>query len=193
MELELELQIGGGISKRAITGGGEQSVRDGSDFYKTPRHAVESLLFKEKFTGKIWECACGDGAISKVLEENKMEVISTDLFMHGFGSGGINFLDSKLLAKQIITNPPYSMATQFIYHAQRIGVQKWAFLLKLNFLEGQARKKLFQETPLKTVHVFSRRISFDSSKKQGKGRGLLAFAWFVWENNFEGKPQIDWI
>ncbi len=78
------------------------------EFYPTPPEAVRALLSVEQFDGSIWEPACGDGAISKVLQAANHEVISTDLVDRGFGRGGVNFLKTdKPLGKHIITNPPY--------------------------------------------------------------------------------------
>jgi hypothetical protein len=62
----------------------------------------------ETFEGSIWEPACGDGAISKVLEAAGYTVISTDLVDRGYGHGGHDFLKSETpLGRNIITNPPY--------------------------------------------------------------------------------------
>lgn len=78
------------------------------EFYPTPPEATRALLSVEAFEGDIWEPACGDGAISKVLLEAGYEVISTDLIDRGYGTGGHDFLKStRPLAKNIITNPPY--------------------------------------------------------------------------------------
>jgi hypothetical protein len=41
---------------------------DGPDFFPTPRWATFALIENEKFNGEIWECACGDGTMSRVLE-----------------------------------------------------------------------------------------------------------------------------
>ena len=57
------------------------------DFYPTPPEAVRALLSVETFEGSIWEPACGDGAISKVLLEAGHEVVSTDLIDRGYGAG----------------------------------------------------------------------------------------------------------
>jgi hypothetical protein len=65
-------------------------------------------LSVEHFEGTIWEPACGDGAISKVLEAAGYDVISTDLIDRGFGQGGVDFLKTtKALGRNIVTNPPY--------------------------------------------------------------------------------------
>lgn len=78
------------------------------EFYPTPPEATRALLSVESFEGDIWEPACGDGAISKVLKAAGYQVVSTDLINRGYGAGGHNFLKSdKTLAKNIITNPPY--------------------------------------------------------------------------------------
>src|SRR5438874_9423105 len=85
--------------------------REKDDFYPTPAPATVALLAKEQFGPSIWEPACGDGAISKVLEANGHNVVSTDLFNRGYGEARIDFLmEQQLLAPQIVTNPPFKMA-----------------------------------------------------------------------------------
>lgn len=58
------------------------------DYYATDPKAVELLLEMETFSDKIWECACGEGHISKILGQNGYEVLSTDLIDRGYGTGG---------------------------------------------------------------------------------------------------------
>jgi hypothetical protein len=65
-----------------------------------------------------------------------------------------------------------------------------AMLLKLNFLEGVKRKKLFQERPPAWVYVFSRRIKFPMPS--GQGGGVLAYAWFVWTPGAT-ETRVGWI
>lgn len=78
------------------------------EFYPTPPEATRALLSVEQFDGSIWEPACGDGAISKVLIEAGYKVVSTDLIERGYAKGGYDFLKSSTpLAKNIVTNPPY--------------------------------------------------------------------------------------
>lgn len=62
--------------------------RETNDFYATDPRAVELLLDLEQFSPNVWECACGAGHISKVLEARQHNVISTDLVYRGFGLGG---------------------------------------------------------------------------------------------------------
>ena len=96
--------------KRAQSLVGTSAGRPDHDFYPTPRNAVEELLKVEKFDGDIWEPACGDGAISKVLEEYGHTVYSTDLIDRGYGHTGAeyDFLTYKHPSNNIITNPPFT-------------------------------------------------------------------------------------
>src|SRR6476619_5835454 len=65
---------------------------DGPDFYPTPAWATYALVENEPFIGDIWECACGDGAMSEVLAEAGNHVHSSDLYDRGYGEIGIDFL-----------------------------------------------------------------------------------------------------
>jgi len=182
-------------NKVAWIGDGKPENRQKEDFYPTPPEAIYSLLEREQFIGNIWECACGDGAISKILKEKKYNVYSSDLIDRGYGDTGIDFLKTYRRTDNIITNPPFKLGTEFVYQACHLASKKVAMLCRINFLEGVARGKMFKNTPLKNVYVFSRRITFinpDSGKKS-HGGGMLAFAWFIWEKDYNGKPTIDWI
>ena len=87
-----------------------EKEREQHDYYATEPKAMELLLAEEQFAPVIWECACGEGHLSKVLEANGYEVISTDLVYRGFGdSEPLDFLKETLdnFEGDIITNPPY--------------------------------------------------------------------------------------
>jgi hypothetical protein len=178
------------VFQPAFLAGDSTEQRESNDYYKTPFHATMGLLYREAFDGVIWECACGDGAISRLLPG---EVISTDLYNRGYGESGVNFLTTFKRVDHIVTNPPYLLAQKFVEHALECASGKVAMLLKLNFLEGQKRKPFFETTPLRTVYVFSNRVSFDKGECEGKGSGLLAYAWFVWEVGYHGPPALGWI
>ncbi len=179
------------IQDHTLAGGNKVGQRESNDFYRTPEWATYALIQRETFQGTIWEPACGDGAISRLLPD----VISTDLFNRGFGETGVDFLKEHRKVNNIITNPPFKLAQEFAEHGLECASHKVVLLLKLNFLEGVKRYEFFNKTPLKTVYVFCRRISFDKGNEKGKGAGLLAYAWYVWDKHMPSydKPQIDWI
>lgn len=168
--------------------------REENDFYPTPSYVVEALLKRETFDGNIWECACGDGAISEVLKAHGYEVISTDLIDRGYGELG-DFFESDFIANNIITNPPFSLGLKFVEHAKSKSTKKIAMFLKTVFLESEARYEMFQDTDyaLKTVYQFSKRISLYKGGVKMKNSGMIAYAWYVWEKGYVGKPTIEWI
>lgn len=169
------------------------------DFYPTPPEATLALLSKETFEGSIWEPAAGDGAICRVLEqEGYRNILASDLIDRGYGETPHDFLMSQWTSDNIITNPPFVLAQQFVEKAldatRHNPTGKVAMLCKLVFLEGQKRKAFFESTPLVRVHVFSKRVQFYREGQRGKlGTSMMCFAWFVWQHGHEGPPSIDWI
>ncbi len=167
----------------------------GPDFYPTPRWATQALVDHESFKGTVWEPACGDGAMSEVLEENGLRVFSSDLHVRGFGKSGVDFLKYDTgVWPNIITNPPYNLAGEFVLRALKKSEKKVSLLLRLAFLEGAARQQnIFQKTPLARVWVFSERVTFYPKGEERASGGTTAYAWFVWEHGHVGSPEIKWI
>lgn len=168
--------------------------REENDFYPTPHYVVDKLLEKESFNGSIWECACGEGDISKTLEKKGFNVFSSDLINRGYGETK-DFLQSDLVFDNIITNPPYKNSLEFILKAKQQSKEKIAMFLKTVWLESESRYNMFQDTnfPLKNIYQFSKRVSLYKEGKKMKNGGMIAYAWFVWEKGYVGKPTVDWI
>ena len=172
-------------------------MRDENDFYETPEFVTKELLDREEFTNSIWEPACGKGAISDVLYEFEFtDIFSSDLIYRDYGLQ-IDFLTTNdIIYKNIITNPPYKLATEFILHAKNCSTNKIAMLLPTTFLESQKRYDLYQDRifPLKCIYQFSKRISIYHPKANTKVPGKIAYAWFVWDKTYTGlEPTIKWI
>ena len=170
--------------------------REKDDFYPTPPRATEALLSVEKFDGPIWEPACGDGAISRVLTQAGCWVHSTDLVYRNFGFGGIDFLlDHQTIYDNIVTNPPFKLAEEFAAHALKRSRKKVVMLARLAWLEGKARRRFFENSPLARVWVFSSRLVIARAGEtwRSKQGGMIAFAWYVWEHGYTGKPTIGWL
>ena len=167
------------------------------DFYATHPIAAKLLCEVESFN-TVLEPAAGAGHLSKELKKYIDFVHSSDLMDHGYGETGIDFLTYyERWNGDIVTNPPYKEAEKFIRHALDIipNGRKVAMFLKVQFLEGKARKKLFEEYPFKTMYVSSSRIM---CAKNGDFDGLksssaIAYAWYVWEKGFKNDPVIKWI
>ncbi|PCG09737.1 hypothetical protein COA17_07785 [Sphingomonas ginsenosidimutans] len=166
----------------------------GPDFFPTPAWATHALIENETFTGSIWEPACGNGAMSEVLEKTGCAVRSSDLYDRGYGEAGIDFLTVSGNADNIITNPPYNAAEGFLKSCLDKANKKFALLLRLAFLEGANRRRtIFSTSPPSRVWVFSERITFYPAGAVQKGTGTTAYAWFVWDMNCQAKTEIRWI
>lgn len=171
--------------------------RHKDDWYPTPPYATEALLSVEQFDEHVWECACGDGAISKVLVDAGHVVSSTDLNDFGYGTPGIDYLmETQLQADHIISNPPYKLANEFIKHSIELGVTKHCWLLRLAFLEGQKRfDDIFQHNPPARVYVFSKRLTIwrgDEDQAWYGSSGKTAYAWFCFEQGATD-TRLSWL
>jgi hypothetical protein len=166
----------------------------GPDYFPTPEWATYALISNEKFEGDIWEPACGDGAMSKVLEATGCPVTSTDLFDRGFGESGIDFLGSDRETDNVVTNPPYNSAEAFVRTGLKLARRKVALLLRLAFVEGANRQRtIFTSAPPTRVWVFSERITFYPAGAVRKGSGTTAYAWFVWDKTDLGRTEMKWL
>lgn len=177
--------------------------REQDDFYATDPIAAELLLQVELNLNNIWECACGQGHLAKVFDKYGKLGKASDMVDRGYGEQQdflrnleINFNPYYQWDGDIVTNPPYKFAKDFVLQALKIvpDGKKVCMFLRLLFLEGKERKEIFKEFPPQTVYVSSSRIlcakngnfsSFDSS--------ATAYAWFVWEKGYKGKTIIKWI
>lgn len=167
---------------------------NGADFFPTPAWATHALIESEDFKGDIWESACGNGAMSAVLEQTGQSVISTDLYDRGYGDAGIDFLKPKRRAANIVTNPPYNAAEGFVRSGLKAADKKFALLLRLAFLEGANRQRtIFTDAAPSRVWVFSERITFYPAGAVQKGTGTTAYAWFVWDKDAAGATELKWL
>lgn len=193
-EAEIKRPIVGVTSARTRLTNGK---RHPQDYYKTPPVTTRAMLKVETFPGPIWEPAAGDGAISVVLEDAGYDVISTDLIDRGYCGGDCDFLKQRtLLAPNVVTNPPFSLADQFVIHALELGARKVVVLQRLAWLEGMARhERLYSKYPPLRVWAFRGRHTLwrgDDPNPQNKG-GVMALAWFTWIAGFDGSPSLGWL
>ena len=147
------------------------------------------------------------GHLAKVFEEAGKLSLATDIVYRGYGNlNPIDFLAwGDYWNGDIVTNPPYKNALEFIKKALAIvpDGRKVCMFLKIQFLESQARKKFFIENPPRKIYVSSSRIAcaingefekWDEKKqKMIPVESAVCYAWYVWEKGYKGKPEIDWI
>lgn len=167
------------------------------DYYATESKATELLLDVESFKN-VWECACGEMHISDILEKNGYKVYKTDIIERSRKLDDvIDFLEyNKPWFGDIITNPPYKQARQFIQKALDIVSigNKVAMFLKLTFLESKERKQFFLENPPKKIYVSSSRLYCAKNGDFSKHfSSAVAYAWFIWKKGYQGETVIKWI
>lgn len=179
--------------------------RETLDFYATSPIAIDKLLTVEQPYKRVYECASGQGHLAKRLEEKGFEVYASDIVNRGYG-----FVQDFLQMQEnevswikdcdILTNPPFSKAKEFVLKAIDLindGHKVYMFL-KVTFLEGKARyKELFSKYPPKVIYVFSERVlcakNADFEGMKAGGGSAVAYAWFVWQKGFKGDTIIKWI
>jgi hypothetical protein len=170
--------------------------REKDDYYATEPKATEWLLRLETFNGPILEPSCGEGHISEALIRGGYQVVSRDLINRGYGEvADFLSIDNTEWNGDIITNPPYKYAQEFVEKALQIipDGHKVAMFLKVQYLEGKRRRKMFDTMPPKRIWVSSSRLKcaingdFDNMTSSA-----AAYAWFVWEKGFRGDTIIKW-
>jgi hypothetical protein len=175
-------------------------TREKDDFYATPPLAVRELLNLEVFNHNIWEPCCGMNHITNVLRENLYNVRTSDIIDRA-NDGTVELMDflktEEKWSGDIITNPPFKLATEFVYKCLDVleTGNKLAMFLKLTFLETSKRKKLFEKYPPKTVYVSSNRLGCSQTgefNKNGNTSSAVAYCWFIWEKGYKGETILKW-
>ena len=182
-----------------LAGGNPARGRAENDFYATHPDSTKALLEVEEIIYPALEPACGEGHISKMLDQYKTK--SFDLIDRGFGNPNTDFLTGDFIGEYntVITNPPFNLFQEFVEKALKIAKKKVIMFGKLQALEGQKRATFLQGTPLKKVYVFKKRQQPMRNGKENdeitgkKMSSTMAFAWFVWEIGYVGEPIIKWI
>lgn len=167
------------------------------DYYGTDPRSTHALLAVEKFNQNIWEPCAGHHLIVDELTKAGYTVRASDIADYeGFEHEVVNFLDCEgKWHGDIITNPPYDIATDITVKALSMlePGNKLAMFLRLQYLEGAGRyNKIFKDNPPKTVYVFVNRQA--SSKVDDFSVGsAVAYCWYVWEKGFKGDTTLKWI
>lgn len=179
-----------------------------NQFYRTQRPGIVSLLKAERFDRDVWECCCGDGAVSRVLEEAGYDVHSTDLVDRGYGQDRGPHCDvlsfTQAPRRTVVTNPPFPIAADMVRHLLSIGVEEIALLLKVNYWNVGARIELFRETRPAKVYMATFRMDFsldgpkpsrrkkgDPAKPKKKNAPMMDIMWCIWRAGHQGLPEMD--
>jgi hypothetical protein len=167
------------IAGVALASSGPQTNRRELDFYPTPPDVTHALmLFLPLPASRIYEPACGDGAMSRVIEAYGHTVISSDLRHTSYGTGGVDYLASPApVCDAIITNPPFASSEAFIRKALT-ECPIVAMLLKSQFWHAQKRYALFADNPPAYILPLTWRPDFLNGERGGAP--TMECLWTVW-------------
>ena len=189
-----------------LAGGNPKNERVENDFYATDPQAVELLMEKYQFNeGSFLEPCVGNGNISSVIRDKfpNSKIVGIDIVNRGYPNLIVSdFITYETNQKfdNIITNPPYSLAKEFVEKGMELlnDNGKMAMFLKIQFLEGVKRIDMFKKYPPKYIYVFSKRMATWNNGEQFNQNGkrwatTMCHAWFIWEKEFIGEPIVRWL
>jgi hypothetical protein len=157
------------------------------DSYSTPPWVVEALIPHLGTKLHIWEPAAGNGNVARALADAGCVVEASDI------SEGRDFLKTPTIfnCDAIVTNPPYSLAAEFIEHAVKVMqpcMGKVAMLLRTDFDHAISRRHLFAHCPCFAKKlVLTKRIVWFEPKKASPS---FNHAWFIWDWRHVGPPVL---
>lgn len=203
------------LSGNKLAGGNPKDGRVDNDFYATDPKAVEMLLDTGVFDWyylpwiDVLEPCVGQGHIIDTVKNfynktKELRITTIDLIDRGYPNTIItDFLTWKPDKGYdlIITNPPYSLAKEFVEKGMEClkigGIM--AMFLKIQFLEGAKREELFDKYPPKYIYVFRNRMATWNNgqpkdpKTDKKWATTMCHAWFVWEKGSTSEPIVRWL
>lgn len=181
----------------AMLGKSKYERREG-DFYETPAWCTEALIASVRLPGVIWEPAAGRGAIVAPLVAAGHKVYASDIEVRdGFELMVSDFLASRRShrdADAIVTNPPYTLAREFIEHA--LGLMEpvggvVAMLLRNEYDSAKTRQHLFGGHP-----AFARKLTLTKRPQWIEGELRASprhnYSWFIWDWRHEGAPTLSY-
>ena len=171
----------------------DEPLREKDDFYPTPPEPTRALLKSESARlshfPRIWEPACGDGAMLSEIRAAGHRAVGSDMVDRGAGGIIKSFYGfAEPLAPAIITNPPFQECNsgKWVRHAlETLGVEYMALLLPLNWPGALSRASLWAAHTPARVYLMRWRIDFT-----GAGAPPMLNAWFVWDQHHKGETVL---
>jgi len=148
----------------------KQGVRlNATDFYPTPSWCYKNLEIDwNQFASALEPCR-GDGRIYDWLKTHIKDVDYCEI------REDRDFLEYSTERDLVFTNPPFSIAQEFIDRS--VSISNTVFmLLRINYLGSISRHEWWKAQPPVAMYVLSKRPSFT-----GKGTDATDYAWFVWD------------
>ena len=94
----------------------------------------------------------------------------------------------------LIFNPPFKLTEKFIDHALHLCPNLIMFN-RATVLESKARSRKHKtgDWKLKEFYSFGNRVSCTEGINEKPTNNAVWYGWMVYDQNYNGKPTIDWI
>jgi hypothetical protein len=163
-----------------------------NDYFFTPAWTTRAILHQLPKRCRYLDAGCGSGAIGSVVAAEGVPAgmvygyeLNSELADKASLAGLVvetgDFLQAPLQEWEdiqvIISNPPYSLAMEFLKKSLEIvkpNMGTVAMILRLPFLATQGRAQFHKDNP-SDIYILPRRPSFT-----GKGTDATDYGWFVW-------------
>lgn len=171
------------------------------EFFETPSWVVERILDEELLESflKLDPC-CGLGAITNPLKERYDNVIATDINNWGYGNKIVDFLSQefsdheKETPTDIIMNPPFSKACEFLLKAKELNYGKILVFQRFAWLESSVRREFWEKHAPSRVYVCgSRATCWRGDIKNRASSTPTTHAWFVWDSNCKETNKLKFL
>jgi hypothetical protein len=181
------------------TGNGRHTLEvRAQELYPTPPIITEAFLRVESLPRRIWEPAAGLGHMTKVLRDHGHFVFASDKYSYGSESGFIqDFFEFKKAPAGttcICSNPPFSMAGEFVRHGLSL-VPKVAIFCRLAFLESKGRSDILENNLARVYPLIERAAMLhrwspgpDGVYREWTGKksnSAMAMSWMVFERHHD--------
>jgi hypothetical protein len=171
------------------------------DFYQTPPSMTRQFLDEIPVLDfPVLEPAAGFGALSCVLAEQGGPIVAYDI-LPGPGIDQGDFLEETRRFPEIITNPPFSLALEFILKCKEVAERRFSLLMPIDYLHGLERfHRVYSARDdwcLAHLHIYVRRAMMSgTAREDGKYEtGMITWGWYTWIYMGDSAigPRVHWI
>ena len=181
---------------------GRQASVDKLDLFPTPPWATRALCEHViEPLGAVWEPAAGLGHMAEVLREYFPRVYASDVHDYGVGykvgsfvGEGADLAERPFSPDWVITNPPFSLALEFVERGIEEANTGVAMLVRSVWAESATRfDRLFSKRPPAIIAQFVERVPMVKGRWDPKASTATGYAWFVWSEFESGSTRFVWI
>lgn len=183
--------------------------RDPHDWYVEPQWCSARLFEEEVFRGSIHDPAAGGGNIVRAAQAHGYIATASDIVdrrsITNFWPEVVDWLaPNNHPFTNIVSNPPFGLCDDrksrshpFVERCLERAERKVALLMPANWVQGDQRSRWLERTPLRRVWFLSPRPSMPPghvlTAGMKPGNGTTDYAWFVWQKDYDGPPEIRWL